>query len=79
MGPASCRNSGADLSSNLGAPDHHRRPKLFGQPVGEVPAGVNFSNLTASTSVFSKVDVSFGEDLDGIGRKAGLLLGAHVC
>jgi hypothetical protein len=43
---------------------------------------VNFFNPTASTSVFAKVDVSFGENLDGIGREAvnaGLLVGAHVC
>ena len=30
-GPAPCRNSEADLASKLGAPDQHRRPKLFGQ------------------------------------------------
>jgi outer membrane autotransporter protein len=39
---------------------------------GEVSGGVNFFNPTASTSVFAKVDVTFGEDIDGIGGKAGM-------
>jgi autotransporter family porin len=29
-------------------------------------------NPSASTSVFTKVDVTFGEDIDGIGGKAGM-------
>jgi hypothetical protein len=33
---------------------------------------VNFFNPTANTSVFAKVDVTFGEDIDGVGRKAGI-------
>ena len=39
---------------------------------GEVSAGVNFFNPSANTSVFAKVDVTFGDDVDGIGGKAGM-------
>ncbi len=39
---------------------------------GEASAGVNFFNPTASTSVFAKVDVTFGQDIDGVGGKAGM-------
>ena len=39
---------------------------------GEVSAGVNFFNLSASTAVFAKLDVTFGEDLAGFGGKAGM-------
>ena len=39
---------------------------------GKVSAGVNFFNPSANTSVFTKVDVTFGEDIDGIGGKAGM-------
>jgi len=41
---------------------------------GEVSAGVNFFNPSANTSVFAKVDVTFGDDLDGVGGKAGMAL-----
>ena len=37
---------------------------------GEVAAGVNFFVPDKQTSVFAKVDVSFGEDLDGVGGRA---------
>jgi hypothetical protein len=33
---------------------------------------VNFFNPTANTCVFVKVDVTFGEDIDGVGGKAGM-------
>ena len=39
---------------------------------GEVSAGVNFFNPSASTAVFAKLDVTFGDDVDGIGGKAGM-------
>ena len=39
---------------------------------GEVSAGVNFFSHTANSSVFAKVDVTFGEDIDGVGGKAGM-------
>jgi outer membrane autotransporter protein len=39
---------------------------------GEVSAGVNFFNPSASTSVFAKLDVTFGDDIDGVGGKAGM-------
>ena len=39
---------------------------------GEVSAGVNFFNPSASTAVFAKVDVTFGDDVEGIGGKAGM-------
>jgi outer membrane autotransporter protein len=39
---------------------------------GEVSGGVNFFNPTASTSVFAKVDVTFGQDIDGVGGEAGM-------
>src|SRR5262245_979222 len=39
---------------------------------GEVSAGVNFFNPSANTSVFAKVDVTFGDDFDGVGGKAGM-------
>ena len=33
---------------------------------------MNFFVPSKQTSVYAKVDVSFGEDLDGIGGKAGM-------
>jgi autotransporter family porin len=39
---------------------------------GEVSAGVNFFNPSAGTAVFAKVDVTFGDDVNGIGGKAGM-------
>ncbi|MGV1013438.1 MAG: autotransporter domain-containing protein [Methyloceanibacter sp.] len=39
---------------------------------GEVSLGVNFFNPSASTAVFAKLDVTFGDDVDGIGGKAGM-------
>jgi autotransporter family porin len=39
---------------------------------GEVSPGINFFSASGNTSVFAKVDVSFGEDIDGIGGKAGM-------
>jgi outer membrane autotransporter protein len=39
---------------------------------GEVSAGVNFFNPSAGTAVFAKVDVTFGDDVEGIGGKAGM-------
>jgi len=39
---------------------------------GEVSAGVNFFNFSQTTSVFAKADVSFGDDLTGVGGKAGM-------
>jgi hypothetical protein len=32
----------------------------------------SFFNPTGNTSVFAKVDVTFGEDIDGVGGKAGM-------
>ncbi len=39
---------------------------------GEVSAGVNFFNPSANTSVFAKPDVTFGDNIDGVGGKAGM-------
>ena len=39
---------------------------------GDVSAGVNFFNFTTGTTVFAKLDVTFGDDLSGIGGKAGM-------
>jgi outer membrane autotransporter protein len=39
---------------------------------GEVSAGVNLFTPSAGTSVFAKIDVAFGDDLEGIGGKAGM-------
>jgi hypothetical protein len=39
---------------------------------GDVSAGVNFFNSSATTAVFAKVDVTFGEDVAGVGGKAGM-------
>jgi hypothetical protein len=39
---------------------------------GEVSAGLNFFNPSASTAVFVKVDTSFGEELEGVGGNAGM-------
>ncbi|MGH6735654.1 MAG: autotransporter outer membrane beta-barrel domain-containing protein [Methyloceanibacter sp.] len=39
---------------------------------GEVSAGVNFFNPSATTAVFAKVDVTFGDDVEGVGGKAGM-------
>jgi len=33
--------------------------------------GVNFFSPSASTSLFAKLDVTFGEETNGIGAKAG--------
>jgi autotransporter family porin len=37
---------------------------------------VNFFNFTEITSVFAKVDVTFGGDVSGVGGKAGTLIAA---
>jgi len=39
---------------------------------GEVSAGVNFFNFSQTTAVFAKMDVTFGDDLTGVGGKAGM-------
>jgi len=39
---------------------------------GEVSGGVNFFNFSQTTAVFAKVDVTFGDDLTGVGGKAGM-------
>ena len=39
---------------------------------GEVSAGVNFFNPSANTSVFAKLDVTFGDNIEGVGGKAGV-------
>ncbi len=39
---------------------------------GEVSAGVNVFNFSQTTAVFAKVDVTFGDDLTGVGGKAGM-------
>ena len=39
---------------------------------GEVSAGVNFFNFGTGTTVFAKIDVTFGDDLSGVGGKAGM-------
>jgi outer membrane autotransporter protein len=39
---------------------------------GVVSTGVNFFNPSASTTVFAKLDITFGDDIDGIGAKAGM-------
>jgi len=39
---------------------------------GEVSAGVNFFNPSANTTVFAKVDTTFGNDITGVGGKAGM-------
>jgi hypothetical protein len=38
---------------------------------GVVSTGVNFFSPSASTSLFAKLDVTFGEETNGIGAKAG--------
>ena len=39
---------------------------------GEVSASVNFFNFTEITSVFAKVDVTFGDDVSDVDSKAGM-------
>ena len=39
---------------------------------GEVSGGVNVFNASASTSVFAKVDVTIGDNVDGVAGKAGM-------
>jgi len=39
---------------------------------GEVSPGVNFFSSSTNTSVFAKVDVTFGQDIDGVAGKAGM-------
>ncbi len=39
---------------------------------GVVSTGVNFFNMSANTSVFAKLDVTFGDNVDGFGGKAGM-------
>jgi hypothetical protein len=40
--------------------------------LGVVSGGVNFFNPGGNTSVFAKVDVTFGDDVDGIAARAGM-------
>ena len=39
---------------------------------GEVSAGVNFFNPSARSALFAKLDVTFGDDIDGVGGKVGM-------
>jgi hypothetical protein len=39
---------------------------------GELSGGVNLFNFSQTTSVFAKVDYTFGEDVQGVGGKAGM-------
>jgi len=39
---------------------------------GEVSAGINLFNLGAGASGFGKVDVTFGDDIDGVGGQLGV-------
>src|SRR5262245_58924224 len=39
---------------------------------GEVSAGINLFNLGAGASGFGKVDVTFGDDIDGVGGQVGV-------
>ncbi|WP_108681155.1 hypothetical protein [Methyloceanibacter sp. wino2] len=39
---------------------------------GEFSAGVNLFNFSQTTAVFAKVDYTFGEDVQGLGGKAGM-------
>ena len=39
---------------------------------GEISAGVNFFNLSQTTAVFAKLDVTLGDDVSGVGGKAGM-------
>ena len=39
---------------------------------GEVSAGLNLFNLGAGASGFGKVDVAFGDDIDGVGGQVGV-------
>ena len=44
----------------------------FGVARGGVVSGVNFFNPGAQTAVFAKLDVTIGDDVTGIGAKAGM-------
>jgi outer membrane autotransporter protein len=39
---------------------------------GQISTGVNFFSPSANTSVFAKVDFNFGDELTGIGARAGM-------
>jgi len=39
---------------------------------GEVSGSVNFFNVAEITSVFAKVDVTFGDDVSDVDSKAGM-------
>jgi len=39
---------------------------------GEISGGVNFFNFSQTTAVFAKVDVTVGNDITGVGGKAGM-------
>ena len=39
---------------------------------GEISGGVNFFNVSQTTAVFAKVDVTVGDDISGVGGKAGM-------
>jgi len=39
---------------------------------GEISAGVNLFNFSQTTAVFAKVDYTFGDDISGVGGKAGM-------
>jgi len=45
----------------------------FGGTFREIPEGaLNFFNPSANTTVFAKVDTTFGDDITGVGGKAGM-------
>ena len=39
---------------------------------GEISGGLNFFNFSQTTAVFAKVDVTVGDDISGVGGKAGM-------
>jgi len=39
---------------------------------GEISAGLNVFNFSQTTAVFAKVDVAIGDDISGVGGKAGM-------
>ncbi len=69
--------------SNLSGDDNQATLTSFGTTLpaftdelpdvwGEVSGGVNFFNPSAQTTVFAKVDVTFGDDVEGVGGKVGM-------
>jgi len=61
---------GTSVQAWAGATMEELHPQ--GRPARRMGRGVSRYELRPNTSVFAKVEVTFGENIDGIGGKAGM-------